>query len=605
MIKINWFLISISFDKSKFPEWYIKDEIFKDFKQHVTEIHKKTDNYQFSFATNEGNQVEKFDFEEVLIVGDIAVHNKEEIIKKYNLDNRIDINVEIKRLLVYLYKNNGIKFVQDIVGEFSFILYDQKNNKCYAIRDQMGVKTLFWTKYNNNYIFASDIFILRKFFNFNDLNYSYFKEFHERNGIVDTEITPYKNVYRVPSGSYIHAVKAHVELCEYWDLSSVSDFISYRKETDYIERFLEILYKAVKERLSKGTKNSILLSGGMDSTSIYAMAKKTEKTENNLYTKGVSAVFDELKECDEREYIYELIKMYNDEGIFINSDNVYLFEDFPYNVPFSYEPNDNSVTFNFTYNIVKKSVEHGFTNILSGYAGDHLLTGSLYVARDFLQKGKFSKALSYVTTYSIANNTSAFKNLFQYVLIPNILKEYELCKSTNYYREMEKKNHKIKRFHQKELYYEISRAKCHLYSDRVIGALAGADMNHPFLDRRLVEYMYKIPGELRFSEENTKYILRKSMEKHLPLSIVNRIDKTRHLSHLYKNIKKDWHIIFTLMENPMIVKKLNLISADLWKEELQKCRNGLTTREDFWILFSIELWLIKYYKKLFERSLIL
>nr|WP_255267006.1 asparagine synthase-related protein [Bacillus cereus] len=574
--------------------------MFNEFKKTVTEIHMKSDNYQFSFATNESNKIENFYFEDVLIVGDIALHNKEEIIKKYGLDKRVDVNIESEKLLIYLYKENGIKFIQDMVGEFAFILYDQKEKKYYAIRDQMGVKTLFWTKYNNSYMFASDIFILRKFFDFNDINYNYFKEFHERNGIVDTEITPYKSVYRIPSGSYLNATKDVFELCKYWELSSVSGSISYKKESDYMEEFSELLHRSVKDRLSKVMKNSILLSGGMDSTSIYAMAKKSEKTDNRLYTKGISAVFNELKECDEKKYIYELTNKYNDEGIFINCDNVFLFENFPYNVPFSYEPNDNSVTFNITYSIVKKSVDNGYVNILSGYAGDHLLTGSLYVARDFIRKGQFAKALSYVTNYSIVNNTSAFKNFIQYILSPNILKERELCKDTIYYKEMEKKTKLIKHFHQKELYYEMSHAKCHLYSDRVIGALAGADINHPFLDRRLVEYIYKIPGELRFSEENTKHILRKSMEKYLPISIVNRIDKTEHLAHLYKNIRQDWYSILKVMENPMIVKKLNLISADSWKEELKKCRNGLANREDFWILFSIELWLIKYFRKLYE-----
>ncbi|MEB9955793.1 MULTISPECIES: asparagine synthase-related protein [Bacillus] len=156
----------------------------------------------------------------------------------------------------------------------------------------------------------------------------------------------------------------------------------------------------------------------------------------------------------------------------------------------------------------------------------------------------------------------------------------------------------IKHFHQKELYYQMSNAKSHLYTDRVIGAIAGADINHPFLDRRIVEYVYKIPGELRFSEENTKHILRKSMEKHLTSSIVNRFDKTTHLAYIYKSMRQNWDSIFKVMENPLVVEKLNLISSDLWKEEMKKWRNGNQNRDDFWPLFAIELWLIKYYRKL-------
>ncbi|MGR5865864.1 hypothetical protein ACT7DZ_24100 [Bacillus cereus] len=159
---MKWFLISVSFEKVDVANHNIQKEIFAEFKKLVTEIHVKVDNYQFSFASNERNLVNEFNFEDVLIVGDIALHNKEEIIKKYNLDKRLDTNIENEKLLVYLYKKNGIEFVEDMVGEFAFILYDQKKQKFYAIRDQMGVKTLFWIKYNNCYIFASDIFFINK-----------------------------------------------------------------------------------------------------------------------------------------------------------------------------------------------------------------------------------------------------------------------------------------------------------------------------------------------------------------------------------------------------------------------------------------------------------
>ncbi|MEB9955794.1 MULTISPECIES: asparagine synthase-related protein [Bacillus] len=380
---MKWFLISVSFEKVDVADYNIQKEIFDEFKKVVNEIHVKVDNYQFSFASNERNLVNEFNFEDVLIVGDIALHNKEEIIKKYNLDKRLDTNIENEKLLVYLYKKNGIKFVEDMVGDFAFILYDQKKQKFYAIRDQMGVRTLFWIKYNNCYIFASDIFLLKKFFNLNDINFNYFKEFHERNGIVDTEITPYNNVYRVPSGSYIISTKDTFNLHKYWDLSCISETIVHKEESDYWEEFSQLLFKSVEDRLIKGMGNSIMLSGGMDSTSIYAIGKNLEKIDNSFHVEGVSAVFDELKECDEREYIYDLINKYHAKEIFLNCDNILLFENFPDNVPFSYEPNVNSISFNFTYNTVKKAVDNGLSNVFSGYAGDHLLTGSLYTARDF------------------------------------------------------------------------------------------------------------------------------------------------------------------------------------------------------------------------------
>ncbi|MCU5702561.1 asparagine synthase-related protein, partial [Bacillus cereus] len=523
---------------------------------------------------------------------DISLHNKKELIQKYNLD----MNMDNERLIIYLYKRKGIKVLKDLIGEFSFILYDQGKKKVYAVRDQIGIKTLFWIRRKEGYIFASDIFLLKNFFDLSNLNIGYFKEFLEREGILDSIITPYRDVNRLSSGRYLISDTSNgdFEIRQYWDLSNIKDTIVYENQLDYFEEFTDLLSKSVKDRLVKETGNSIMLSGGMDSTSLYALSKSIEAKQNQFKISSVSAVFDELKECDERIYIEELFNMYKSEGQYINCDNKLVFEDFPNTKVFPYEPSVNATSFSLMYPLLRESVHNGASNILSGYGGDHLLTGSLHVTRDFLKKREIRKAFAYMTNYSICTNTSAFQNSINYMFFPNVAKEYVLTKNSNYYNYMSKKLKSIKYFHQKELYYQISNAKAHLYMDKVLGAFVGVDIKHPFLDRRLIEYIYKIPGEFRFSNMNTKYILRKSMENYLPESIVNRKNKTTHLAYIYKSIQKKWAVIFKVMQHPMIVESLKLVTQNFWEEELYKWRNGVENHESFWVLFMIEIWLIQH-----------
>ncbi|QPR69110.1 asparagine synthase C-terminal domain-containing protein [Lysinibacillus sp. FSL H8-0500] len=388
----------------------------------------------------------------------------------------------------------------------------------------------------------------------------------------------------------------HQNLIKYWDLTSIKTTLQYISEEEYIEEFSSILSQAVESRIAKGQKNSILLSGGLDSTSIYALAKNIEKKETEI--KGFSAVFDELEECDERYYINILMDLYDDKTNSLNFDNILMFDDFPYSVPFTFEPHVNTITFNFTFNIVLEAAKKGFNNILSGYAGDHLLTGSLYVANDLLKRGRIKEVFSYVTNYSIGSNTSALNNFLKFALLPNVLNDSIQIKNSNYYFEIKRKMKEIKHYHQKQMYFQISNAKTHLYTDRVIGSLTKSSLHHPFLDRRLIEFVYKIPGNLKLKDgQTTKYILRKSMEPYLPKEIIHRRNKTTHLVYTYKGIRKNWDLIYRSIGDPYIVNELNLVSREVWNEELIKWRNGVETREDFWTLFAMEVWFIQYKNK--------
>ncbi|OOR11300.1 asparagine synthase C-terminal domain-containing protein, partial [Bacillus mycoides] len=235
--------------------------------------------------------------------------------------------------------------------------------------------------------------------------------------------------------------------------------------------------------------------------------------------------------------------------------------------------------------------------ILTGFAGDHLLSGTLYITKDYCNKFKFKKAFSFLTEYSMYTNASAFKNMINYMIKPDIAKEFIGNNESDYYKLIKRKLEKIKTYNQKELYFQITNAKSHLYTDRTIGGLTGADIYHPFLDRRLIEFIYRIPGELRIKPDYSKYILRESMREYLTPAIVDRLNKTAHLAYTYKSLKKNWSNIIKAIENPSIVSELKLTTAEEWKISLGKWRNGIDTPSDFLTLLSIELWYRKFNQK--------
>ncbi len=530
--------------------------------------------------------------EGIILVGDIELYNSIELVNTYGLDSL----VSNESILIKLYKKLGIDFIKELIGDFSFVLFDSNSGRCFTVRDHLGVRTAFWVKKNDSIFIASDIFILKNLFEIKDLEKSYFKEFVNLNGITDNQLTPYKSLNRVPSGSYLQVYSLQCELKEYWDLTLAESKIDYLPEREYQEQFKQIFITVVRDRLIKNKMTSIMLSGGLDSTSIYAASKEISNKENsNLYQiSSISAVFNELKESDEQVYIDELLEKYGDQGHYKVFDHQLMYENFPHKIPFSYEPHVSALTFEFTNCLVGAASENGAHQLLTGFAGDQLLTGSLDVTHDLLKRRKIKQAFSYVTNYSIATNSSAFQNFFNYTLRSKVLKREVTNKESTYYKTIRQKMKRIKYSSQKQLYFQISNSKAHLYMDRTIGAFYGIDIKHPMLDRRLVEFVYRLPGELKFSDYHNKYILRSSLGDLLTDRIKNRLNKTTHLAYTYKSIRKNWQQLYEILSQPKLITKFGFISLEEWHKELLKWRNGIAVIESFWVFAALELWATQY-----------
>jgi asparagine synthetase B (glutamine-hydrolysing) len=566
------------FSESDYNEIDIKKEIEEEFGIEVKHSSFKWEDGEFLWAGSKEDELSFIKCGDLLIVGDIELHNKIDLVHKYQLRS----SISVLNLISILYRANGIDFVKELVGEFSFIIYDTGSRIGYAIRDHLGVKTLFWIKGKDGYILANDMFLLKRFFNVQNININYFFDFVKYDGIVDGEITPYVEVHRVSSGCYIRFNNDFSEKKLYWDLSDLNDEVEFKNVDDYIDEFKSIFFKAVESRLQTSSENTIMLSGGLDSTSIYAASKIicSDKNNKNRMISSVSAVFDELKECDESSFICKLLDKYNDKGNFKRFDSQLMYNNFPRGIPFSYEPHTSALTFEFTFILVNEAAKAGSRNVLTGYAGDQLLTGSLYVTRDLLRRGEIKRVLNYITNYSVATNTSAFNNFLDYTIFPK-----KLTNQIGF-----EKSKKIKYSHQKYLYLQMNNSKAHLFMDRTIGGLTGVNLMHPFLDRRLVEFIYRIPGEFTFSLYQNKFILRRALRDLLTEDIANRLNKTTHLAYTYKSIRENWGDIYQSLCQPKMITELDLVTEVKWQEMLTEWRNGKAVSDNFWVLLTIELW---------------
>ncbi|WP_409344796.1 asparagine synthetase B family protein [Paenibacillus sp. MBLB4367] len=526
------------------------------------------------------------------IVGDIRIDNRYDVVEVFKLTEYWKVKSD-EMIFLHLYDLYGKTFLSKIVGEYSFVIWDSNQQHIFAARDQMGIKTLYWIKNNDEVCIASDIALLKDKFSPYNINKEYFYEYYLCNGSIDSFITPFKQVNRLPSANWMTVKNGELKVEQYWDITENNSEISYPTERQYEEQFLQLLEKSVECRLDKSSENAVLMSGGLDSTSVYAIANSLlKKNYSKATVYPVCGIFDKYLECDEREYITPILKMHNQEAVYHICDENISFRDFPDDSPWSYEPFVNSATFAFTNSLIHRAKISGATNILTGYGGDHVLGGTELVIADLVGKYSIVEALRHSADFAKKCRFSALHIFWNRGLAPHFKRGFykEIIQNRN--QEFIHKLDQVESFNQKEFIRQIIGTRARLYTERVIAPIDGVNIQNPFLDRRLVEYLFRIPGWTRWVGGRTKYILRKAMVDYLPPEVLWRVNKTRHVPLTYKGIQDGWANLYSVLKKGRVTE-FGWINKDDWLDLLHRWRQGQEIRDDTYLLAAIEIWLYR------------
>ena len=199
--------------------------------------------------------------------------------KKVKFDTNSDTEVLIKFIFY-----EGIKKISKLEGMWSFVLYDTKKDKIILCRDRFGEKPLFFLKKNKNIFFASEISQLKKLVPFNlEINQDYLKKYLFTNyrNLNKNNQTIYKNLYKVEKGYYFEINRSiKVTKRKYFQFTQKVKKQSYSDITGNIRK---ILISNSKKTLNSDVPVAFCLSGGVDSSSLAAIAKKNIKKKYTLF----------------------------------------------------------------------------------------------------------------------------------------------------------------------------------------------------------------------------------------------------------------------------------------------------------------------------------
>ncbi len=536
-------------------------------------------------------------------------------------------------VILNLYTRYGLDFVKYLNGMFAIALWDKNKSRLILARDRMGEKPLYYQMKNDEVIFASELKAMAKHpdcsreISAQGLNKYLTYEY------IPSPFTIIDQVWKLEAGEIIVIDKDKISKNFFWNIPhyKFSEGYSTNNEKEAIDELDALLRDSVKIRLQADVPVGVLLSGGIDSSLITAIAAQVKESRDPI--KSFSIYFSEAS-YDESKYIKRIANDFNldHHSLTVSSKDMLSIFDSLGNIMDEPLADPSIVPTYFLSKLAQKEVK----TVIGGDGSDEMFAGyPTYSANKLVQiyniipyelrtniTHAINSALGSMIPISKKNIAFDFK-LKQFFRGAGVASEIRFFRWMGGFLDGEKKDILSHSYLEKilgQLTYEdinryLSRTDINNETDRLLylsqklylqddilvktdraSMQNSLEVRAPFLDHRLVEYVASLPDPFKLRTLKTKYILKKLALKYLPAEIINRPKKGFGIP-ITQWLQED-------LKEPM----LDLLSKDRLNRqgifEYQGVKkliedhlnNKANNRKPLWTLLSLQLWLNDFYK---------
>jgi asparagine synthase (glutamine-hydrolysing) len=407
------------------------------------------------------------------------------------------------------YDYYGEDCVKYLDGVFSFCIYDPNTKELFLARDRLGIKPLYYKLDSKYFAFASNTKALIGR-NDSEINHESLHYQFTLHSVVPAPNTILQNVHKLEPG---HSVKVmpngKILKNKYYTLDDIK--INHNiKENEIIEESERLLMSAIKKRFYTADVDvGVLLSGGLDSSLIVAMAAKSKLSKINTFSIGFPTINDEVG--NEFYYSDMVSKQFNTNHYKYNISQDHLIESLDNVIQEMPEPmfsQDSSAFY-----LLAKEVSKNQKVVLSGQGADELFGGYFWYEK--MNDTKGSDPERFIQHYFDRDQKDYSKTIKEKYVSNNY--SQELIESL-----FQKQREDIG-YIDKVLRIDLST----LIIDDPVKRIDSMTMAHgletrvPFLDINLVEFLSSIPSVEKL-KNNGKYYLKKIAEKYLSKDLIYR-----------------------------------------------------------------------------------
>jgi asparagine synthase (glutamine-hydrolysing) len=435
---------------------------------------------------------------EFSITADARIDGRDDLIAKLPHAPRTESDTE---LILLAYQTWGEDCVKHLIGDFAFSIWDSRSRRMFCARDHFGVKPFFFTHFGNDFLWSTNLNELRADLRVSDaLNETAIGDYLVFGLNQDLSTTTFRDIQRLPPAHSLTLNKDSISIRRYWT-ADTSQEVRFRDRQSYVERFSELLQRAVQDRL-RTDRVAVSMSGGLDSTSLAAVAG-----DSGAKVQACAVVYDKLIPDEERYYATAAANHLGIPISFVVADRYSLFDeqvpgDMDQPEPFLLSP--LTAQFHTLLRLCETHSSIGFT----GYDGDA-----------FMNESKQSRFKVKTALRRLMGKRSPEPVLPEWI-------DESFARRTNLYERYkeaflpQRRNGTKKEIRPSAMRALNSKVWAPLFEGYDPGATKlNLEVRHPFIDVRLVEYLLSIPPVPWCVN---KHILRLAMKDRLPTAIINR-----------------------------------------------------------------------------------
>lgn len=480
-----------------------------------------------------------------LIVFNGEIYNYRELRKDLEVRGHVFRTNSDTETIISAYQEYGRDCVRHLRGMFAFAIWDDADQSLFIARDRVGKKPLFYALTpSGEFFFGSELKVL--------LTHGGISREIDRGaldayltfGYVPEELCIFASVKKLEPGHFLTFRNSEIKTEKYWDLDFSAEPITDSEEK-VAEDLLERLRDAVRVRLVSEVPLGAFLSGGVDSSAVVGLMSQLMGSPVKTFSIGFNEdSFDELK------YARIAAKHFGTDHheFTVTPDVVEMVDELVWHFD---EPFADSSSLP-TYMVSKMARDH-VTVVLSGDGGDELFAGYSRYVTDRKRSGlerlprsirqhlirPLSEALPHGTRgknylFNISLDAAArYIDSISHFNGPQKRKLYSGATRT-------KMNGSFARG--EALFRQIAAnsgtddpienllyldTKTYLPSDILtkvdrMSMAASLETRSPLLDQDLIEYVARIPSELKLKGSETKYIFKRAVEGFVPREILYR-----------------------------------------------------------------------------------
>lgn len=455
-------------------------------------------------------------------------------------------------LIAAAYRRWGSECVAHLLGDFAFAAWEPERQKLFCARDHFGVKPFYYAASDERFAFASEA---RSLLVLPDVDGA----IHRRAVAdflgqvwLDPEQTFFEGVLRLPAGCSLTATAEGVAVARYYSpVSRPAGDVGDAPAT-----FRHLFAQAVADRLQGEERVGAFLSGGLDSSSVCAVAAPLHAAQRGKPLIAVSMLF-RREEFSEQPFIDEVLTRGDMTPLPVWCDEVLPFDGLDRLVECQGEP-PAAPNLKSSDERYRQAAAAGLTAILDGHGGDEVVGFGLGRLVELAMAGRWlalwkeckgvaagysgSRALLFRRALPANQKIARLRALLRRlpirpvgrgndsaampptILAPQLDAEFDMA--TRRYAQATVAVGSRASDHARHLaaLSGAQQAMAFEVLDRITAA-HGIEGRYPFWDKRLVEFSLSLPPIARLESGWTRMILRQAMKGILPERIRWRRDK--------------------------------------------------------------------------------